>query len=56
MLKKTNPTQPKQTHIQKNLLLLCPRAFMSVVEKKPKGLNYTTLDKKRLMLFRQELV
>uniref|UniRef100_A0A8C9F5E3 Fer-1 like family member 6 n=1 Tax=Pavo cristatus TaxID=9049 RepID=A0A8C9F5E3_PAVCR len=31
------------------------RAFMSVVEKKPKGLNYTTLDKKRLMLFRQEL-
>ncbi|KAI6075336.1 Fer-1-like protein 6 [Aix galericulata] len=31
------------------------RAFITVAEKKPKGLNYTTLDKKRLLLFRQEL-
>ncbi|XP_071410343.1 fer-1-like protein 6 [Pithys albifrons albifrons] len=31
------------------------RAFMTIAEKKPKGLNYTALDKKRLMLFKQEL-
>ncbi|XP_047905670.2 fer-1-like protein 6 isoform X3 [Anser cygnoides] len=31
------------------------RAFIAIAEKKPKGLNYTTLDKKRLLLFRQEL-
>ncbi|XP_068789327.1 fer-1-like protein 6 isoform X1 [Struthio camelus] len=31
------------------------RAFISSAEKKPKGLNYTSLDKKRLMLFKQEL-
>ncbi|XP_027308479.3 fer-1-like protein 6 isoform X1 [Anas platyrhynchos] len=31
------------------------RAFITFAEKKPKGLNYTTLDKKRLLLFRQEL-
>ncbi|KAM6373678.1 fer-1-like protein 6 [Alca torda] len=31
------------------------RAFITVAEKKPKGLNYTALDKKRLMLFKQEL-
>ncbi|KAM6087647.1 fer-1-like protein 6 [Chlamydotis macqueenii] len=31
------------------------RAFITITEKKPKGLNYTALDKKRLMLFRQEL-
>ncbi|NXN40106.1 FR1L6 protein, partial [Rhinoptilus africanus] len=31
------------------------RAFITIVEKKPKGLNYTALDKKRLMLFKQEL-
>uniref|UniRef100_A0A8B9DJQ5 Fer-1 like family member 6 n=1 Tax=Anser cygnoides TaxID=8845 RepID=A0A8B9DJQ5_ANSCY len=30
-------------------------AFIAIAEKKPKGLNYTTLDKKRLLLFRQEL-
>lgn len=35
---------------------MCPRAFMVIAEKKPKGLNYTALDKKRLMLFKQELV
>lgn len=29
---------------------------MVIAEKKPKGLNYTALDKKRLMLFKQELV
>ncbi|KFW00545.1 Otoferlin, partial [Eurypyga helias] len=32
------------------------RAFINIAEKKPKGLNYTALDKKRLMLFKQELV
>ncbi|KFP72693.1 Fer-1-like 6, partial [Apaloderma vittatum] len=32
------------------------RAFITVAEKKPKALNYTALDKKRLMLFKQELV
>ncbi|KFP68088.1 Fer-1-like 6, partial [Cariama cristata] len=32
------------------------RAFITIAEKKPKGLNYTALDKKRLMLFKQELV
>ncbi|NXX55327.1 FR1L6 protein, partial [Scopus umbretta] len=31
------------------------RAFITIAEKKPKGLNYTALDKKRLMLFKQEL-
>ncbi|XP_074941861.1 fer-1-like protein 6 [Phalacrocorax aristotelis] len=31
------------------------RAFITVAEKKPKGLNYTALDKKRFMLFKQEL-
>ncbi|NXN99007.1 FR1L6 protein, partial [Rhinopomastus cyanomelas] len=31
------------------------RAFISIAEKKPKGSNYTALDRKRLMLFRQEL-
>ncbi|XP_053916656.1 fer-1-like protein 6 isoform X2 [Cuculus canorus] len=31
------------------------RAFITTAEKKPKGLNYTALDKKRLMLFKQEL-
>nr|XP_005479778.1 fer-1-like protein 6 [Zonotrichia albicollis] len=31
------------------------RAFMVIAEKKPKGLNCTALDKKRLMLFKQEL-
>ncbi|XP_054023348.1 fer-1-like protein 6 [Dryobates pubescens] len=31
------------------------RAFIAITEKKPKGLNYTALDKKRLMLFKQEL-
>ncbi|OWK64055.1 Fer-1-like protein 6 [Lonchura striata] len=31
------------------------RAFMVIAEKKPKGLKCTALDKKRLMLFRQEL-
>lgn len=35
---------------------MCPRTFMVIAEKKPKGLNYTALDKKRLMLFKQELV
>jgi len=45
----------KITHL-KNLLFLCPRAFISVAEKKPKGLNYTALDKNRLLLFKQELV
>ncbi|KFV19953.1 Fer-1-like 6, partial [Tauraco erythrolophus] len=32
------------------------RAFITIAEKNPKGLNYTALDKKRLMLFKQELV
>ncbi|XP_050748885.1 fer-1-like protein 6 [Gymnogyps californianus] len=31
------------------------RAFITIAEKKPKGLHYTALDKKRLMLFKQEL-
>ncbi|XP_074002093.1 fer-1-like protein 6 [Numenius arquata] len=31
------------------------RAFITIAEKQPKGLNYTALDKKRLMLFKQEL-
>ncbi|XP_029815128.1 fer-1-like protein 6 [Manacus vitellinus] len=31
------------------------RVFMTIAEKKPKGLNYTALDKKRVMLFKQEL-
>nr|XP_030122517.3 fer-1-like protein 6 isoform X2 [Taeniopygia guttata] len=31
------------------------RAFMVIAEKKPKGLKCTALDKKRLMLFKQEL-
>uniref|UniRef100_A0A8C4XP85 Fer-1 like family member 6 n=1 Tax=Falco tinnunculus TaxID=100819 RepID=A0A8C4XP85_FALTI len=31
------------------------RAFITIAEKKPKGLNYTALDKKRLMLFKQQL-
>uniref|UniRef100_A0A8B9EZX0 Fer-1 like family member 6 n=1 Tax=Amazona collaria TaxID=241587 RepID=A0A8B9EZX0_9PSIT len=31
------------------------RAFITSVEKRRKGLNYTALDKKRLMLFKQEL-
>uniref|UniRef100_A0A663N7Q7 Fer-1 like family member 6 n=1 Tax=Athene cunicularia TaxID=194338 RepID=A0A663N7Q7_ATHCN len=31
------------------------RAFITIAEKKPRGLNYTALDRKRLMLFKQEL-
>uniref|UniRef100_A0A672TY73 Fer-1 like family member 6 n=1 Tax=Strigops habroptila TaxID=2489341 RepID=A0A672TY73_STRHB len=31
------------------------RAFITIAEKRPKGLNYTALDKNRLMLFKQEL-
>lgn len=49
--------KPYQTNTySKKKLLFCPRAFITFAEKKPKGLNYTTLDKKRLLLFRQELV
>uniref|UniRef100_A0A8V5GG54 Uncharacterized protein n=1 Tax=Melopsittacus undulatus TaxID=13146 RepID=A0A8V5GG54_MELUD len=31
------------------------RAFITIAEKRRKGLNYTSLDKKRLMLFKKEL-
>lgn len=48
------PPRPKP--YLNNLLFLSPRAFITIAEKKPKGLNYTALDKKRLMLFKQELV